>query len=220
MATFKKLRNGEWGIQGSDLKTGNRIRVTKKNGSGVWLTVGTIVFSGHDGYTVAEIARDDASDKDREDTTPAPAPSQTPAPPTIPDLVVRDSEGKETDRIKGKPVTSWTINPSPPRLVTSSAPASVTPDLILPPIPLSGPVPVATGSAPLHMRITATARAMTSARRAPAPPRRLSTVGEVLARFNVATIAPSNVSERMATRAAALLARAEGKEGAARRGAA
>jgi hypothetical protein len=27
MATFKKLRNGDWGIQGSDLKTGNRTDV-------------------------------------------------------------------------------------------------------------------------------------------------------------------------------------------------
>jgi hypothetical protein len=179
----------------------------------VWLTVGAIVFSGQDGYTVAEIAREDASDKDRDDAAPAPS--------TIPDLVVRDPEGKEVDRIKGKPVTSWEINPSPPRLMTppAPAPAPVTPDLILPPISSSGPVPVAKGSAPLHMRLTATARAMSEARRAPAPPRRPSTAGEVLARFNMAPIAPANVSERMAVRAAALLARAENGEGAAKRGA-
>jgi hypothetical protein len=199
MATFKKLRNGEWGIQGSDLKTGNRIRVTKKNGSGVWLTVGAIVFSGQDGYTVAEIARDDASDKDRDNAAPA-----------IPDLVVRDPEGKEVDRIKGKPVTSWTINPSPPRLVTSPSPA---------PIPPSGPVSAARGSAPLHVHPTTTARAVADTRRAPSTPRRPSTAGEILARFNVATMAPPNVADRMAARAAALLARVEQREGAAKRGA-
>jgi hypothetical protein len=200
MATFKKLRNGEWGIQGSDLKTGNRIRVTKKNGSGVWLTVGAIVFSGKDGYTVAEIARDDASDKDRDNAAPA-----------IPDLVVRDPEGKEVDRIKGKPVTSWTINPSPPRLVTPPAPA---------PIPPSGPAPVARGSAPLHAHPTTTARAMADARRAPSSSRRPSTAGDVLARFGVAMMVPPNVADRMAARATALLARAEQREDASKRGAA
>lgn len=55
-ATFKKLRNGDWGIQGHGLRAGQQVTVTKKSGATTRVTVGRVLFTGKDGYSIATIA--------------------------------------------------------------------------------------------------------------------------------------------------------------------
>ena len=53
--TFKRLRNGDWGIQGHGLRAGQQVTVTKRSGETSTVTVGRILFSGDDGYAIATI---------------------------------------------------------------------------------------------------------------------------------------------------------------------
>lgn len=45
MATFTKLRNGDWGLKGSDLVAGATISVAKKDGSIKTIRVGKILWT-------------------------------------------------------------------------------------------------------------------------------------------------------------------------------
>jgi hypothetical protein len=54
--TYRKLRTGDWGICGPDLRTGDRVIVRKRDGQARPATVGAIVWTGDDGTTIARIA--------------------------------------------------------------------------------------------------------------------------------------------------------------------
>lgn len=62
MATFTKLRSGNWGLRGdaAELVTGETVTVTKRNGDESQETVGAIVWTDGE-VAVAEIARKGAS---------------------------------------------------------------------------------------------------------------------------------------------------------------
>lgn len=54
--TYTKLKSGEWGLRADgELRRGDRVVVTKKDGTTKTETVGTIVFRGN-GVTLAAIA--------------------------------------------------------------------------------------------------------------------------------------------------------------------
>lgn len=57
MATFRKLRSGQWGIQGKGLVEGNTVTVVKRSGQKSVMTVGRIVWTAPDGTVIAEIAK-------------------------------------------------------------------------------------------------------------------------------------------------------------------
>jgi len=59
--TFKRLRNGEWGIQGLWLEPGEKVTVTRRDGSTTRVTVGRVLFTGEDGYSIATIATEPKS---------------------------------------------------------------------------------------------------------------------------------------------------------------
>lgn len=52
-ATFKKLRDGSWGIQGHGLVAGNTVTVTKRSGETTTGTVGRVLFTAADGFQIA-----------------------------------------------------------------------------------------------------------------------------------------------------------------------
>lgn len=54
-ATFAKLRDGNWGLRGMNLKEGEFVTVSRRDGSKTKMQVGTIVWTGSDGATVAQI---------------------------------------------------------------------------------------------------------------------------------------------------------------------
>jgi len=54
MTTFAKLKNGNWGLRGTDLVEGQTVTVTKASGQRLTLTVGRVIWRGEDGTTLAE----------------------------------------------------------------------------------------------------------------------------------------------------------------------
>jgi hypothetical protein len=54
--TFKKLRDGSWGLIGPNLTEGSTVRVAKRDGTAETKTVGAIVWRGEDGTTIARVA--------------------------------------------------------------------------------------------------------------------------------------------------------------------
>jgi hypothetical protein len=57
-ATWKRLRNGEWGIQGMNLEEGQTVTVVRRNGVEKEVVVERVVWQGNDGFTYAEIEQD------------------------------------------------------------------------------------------------------------------------------------------------------------------
>lgn len=76
--TFKKLEDGTWGIQGHDLRPGDVVAVTKRDGETTVVTVGEVMpyVTGY-GNNVARIARTPR-------TTAAPASTQAPSADEVP----------------------------------------------------------------------------------------------------------------------------------------
>jgi hypothetical protein len=65
---FKRLNDGNWGLVGPRMATGERVKVHKKDGSTVWKTVGKIIWTDrNDGTTIATI---DESGESGESRTP------------------------------------------------------------------------------------------------------------------------------------------------------
>lgn len=60
MNTYTKLKDGSWGIRGTNLVPGTSITVTKKSGETKQETVGNILWTG-DGVSLATIATPAAS---------------------------------------------------------------------------------------------------------------------------------------------------------------
>ena len=54
--TFKKLRDGTWGVQGQGLQAGKTVTVVKKSGETSTATIGKVLFTGKDGYQIATLA--------------------------------------------------------------------------------------------------------------------------------------------------------------------
>lgn len=70
---FKRLNDGNWGLIGPRMTSGERVKVHKKDGSTVWKTVGKVIWTDrNDGTTIAAI---DESGESR-----APVYKPTPAP--------------------------------------------------------------------------------------------------------------------------------------------
>jgi len=57
VATFAKLRSGDWGLRGVNLTEGDSVAVTKRDGSKVVVQVGRVVFRNPDGSCLAEVAK-------------------------------------------------------------------------------------------------------------------------------------------------------------------
>lgn len=67
VASFTKLRSGDWGLRGRGFNEGDSVTVTKRDGSKAVLQVGKIVYRAPDGSVIAEIdksSRRYASDLD------------------------------------------------------------------------------------------------------------------------------------------------------------
>jgi hypothetical protein len=55
--TYMKLRSGDWGLRGYNLKEHSTVQVKKKDGTSKTETVGKVVWRGDDGLTFAAIGK-------------------------------------------------------------------------------------------------------------------------------------------------------------------
>lgn len=67
--TFKKLRDGSWGIAGKNLTVGQTVTVQKRSGETSRVTVSTIVWKGSDGSCYASIVTTGAPSSDTSSQT-------------------------------------------------------------------------------------------------------------------------------------------------------
>lgn len=54
--TFKKLRSGEWGVQGPRLLNGQVVKIAKRDGTITTAIVGKVIFTAKDGFSIATLA--------------------------------------------------------------------------------------------------------------------------------------------------------------------
>ena len=59
--TYTKLRNGDWGLRGTNLCVGQTVTVSKRDGSTKSETVGRVLWSGEDGACLATVAREQSA---------------------------------------------------------------------------------------------------------------------------------------------------------------
>lgn len=56
MVTYYRLKSGEWGVKGPCLQPGTDVDVVKRSGAVTVVTVGSVVWAGADGTTIATIS--------------------------------------------------------------------------------------------------------------------------------------------------------------------
>lgn len=61
MATYMKLKSGDWGIKGTNLVEGTSVTVVKKSGEAKTESVGKVIFRAPDGTCFATIARSEST---------------------------------------------------------------------------------------------------------------------------------------------------------------
>ena len=75
--TFSKLRDGSWGLRGQSLVSGEKVLVSKRDGSRVCKIVGKVLWTGPDGITLATIDTESESSIKRAPKAPAAIPVDT-----------------------------------------------------------------------------------------------------------------------------------------------